>query len=200
MFVTVTVNQGYLARLVALAKKQNVPGLGLRSDLVDLIDLLRVSSVEVVEAIVKWRRGLVGGVSIFLPSETPRTLASSHGFSDVLCGATSTPELRDVSLPPTPPCSSTHTHVRPPPHPSHAAACFGQVDPRQPFLWNAANYLLKMEVDSSFLDRLPQLVQWFGFRLSRNPFFIPVTLEQDRAKQREEAARQAQLDGVCSSA
>jgi hypothetical protein len=73
------------------------------------------------------------------------------------------------------------------------------VDPRQPFLWNAANYLLKMEVDSSFLDRLPQLVQWFGFRLSRNPFFIPVTLEQDRAKQREEAARQAQLDGVCSS-
>ncbi len=79
--VFVTVNQGYLARLVALAKKQNVPGLGLRSDLVDLIDLLRVSSVEVVEAIVKWRRGLVGGVSILLPSDapkTPRTLASSQ--------------------------------------------------------------------------------------------------------------------------
>jgi hypothetical protein len=79
--VFVTVTQGYLARLVALAKKQNVPGLGLRSDLVDLIDLLRVSSVEVVEAIVKWRRGLVGSVSIFLPShtpKTPRTLASSQ--------------------------------------------------------------------------------------------------------------------------
>jgi hypothetical protein len=29
------------------------------ADLVDLLDLMRVASVEVVEAIVKWRRGLV---------------------------------------------------------------------------------------------------------------------------------------------
>ena len=56
---SILLREGYLARLQALAKKQNVPGLPLRTDLVDLIDLIRVAGVDVVEAVVKWRRGLV---------------------------------------------------------------------------------------------------------------------------------------------
>jgi hypothetical protein len=79
--------QGYIARLVAVAKKQNVPGLGLRADLVDLVDLLRLSSVEVTEAIVKWRRGLVRGLCEGRGGAAPRVgrHAAAGGRSRVGC-------------------------------------------------------------------------------------------------------------------
>jgi hypothetical protein len=51
--------EGYLKRLQSLARKQANEGGAVRPDLVDLLDLMRVASVEVVEAVVKWRRGLV---------------------------------------------------------------------------------------------------------------------------------------------
>lgn len=56
---TILLREGYLKRLQSLAKKQASEGGAVRPDLVDLLDLMRVASVEVVESIVKWRRGLV---------------------------------------------------------------------------------------------------------------------------------------------
>jgi hypothetical protein len=57
------------------------------------------------------------------------------------------------------------------------------------------NYLLKQSVDLSFLDRIPQLTTWLGFRMERNPFIIPVTLAQERAAAQMEAYRKAAMDG-----
>lgn len=42
-----------------------------------------------------------------------------------------------------------------------------------PFEWNGHNYLLKMLHDCDFLDRVEALRRWLGFRVSRNPFFLP---------------------------
>jgi hypothetical protein len=55
----ILLREGYLKRLQSLARKQANEGGAVRPDLVDLLDLMRVASVEVVEAVVKWRRGLV---------------------------------------------------------------------------------------------------------------------------------------------
>lgn len=55
----ILLREGYLKRLQALAKKQVQEGGSVRPDLIDLLDLMRVATVEVVEAVVKWRRGLV---------------------------------------------------------------------------------------------------------------------------------------------
>lgn len=56
---SILLREGYLKRLSALARKQASDGGAVRPELVDMLDLIRVATVEVVEAVVKWRRGLV---------------------------------------------------------------------------------------------------------------------------------------------
>lgn len=47
-----------------------------------------------------------------------------------------------------------------------------------PFMWNGVNYLLKMGSDLDFLDGHKPLRSWLGFSLYRNPFVVPLPLEQ----------------------
>eukprot|EP00957_Ditylum_brightwellii_P019070 1435293-Ditylum_brightwellii.AAC.1 len=74
----------------------------------DLLDIVRITSVEVVESIAEWRSGL-----------------------------------------------QKHT----------------------PFMWNGLNYLLKMPSDLDFLDSNEPLREWLGFSMERNPFIIPLSME-----------------------
>ena len=46
-----------------------------------------------------------------------------------------------------------------------------------PFVWNGVNYLLKIPSDLDFLDVYNPLVAWLGFPMVRNPFVIPVVLD-----------------------
>lgn len=116
----IILREGYLEKLRFIFKKEKERTL-LRHEVVDLLDLLRVSTVETVEAIAKWRRTL----------------------------------------------------LRP-----------------YPFVWNGVNYLLKISSDIDFLDRKKGpsgvkhepaktlLSEWLGFGLSRNPFIVPITLDE----------------------
>ena len=102
----VLLREGYLRRLVELGKEAThtlSPGLG------DLLDIIRISSVEVVEAIAEWRKGLAKPV---------------------------------------------------------------------PFMWNGINYLVKMPSDLDFLNHVKPLTSWLGFPMERNPFVIPLPMEQ----------------------
>eukprot|EP00520_Triparma_pacifica_P008455 CAMPEP_0118666812 /NCGR_PEP_ID=MMETSP0785-20121206/19428_1 /TAXON_ID=91992 /ORGANISM="Bolidomonas pacifica, Strain CCMP 1866" /LENGTH=2849 /DNA_ID=CAMNT_0006561175 /DNA_START=172 /DNA_END=8724 /DNA_ORIENTATION=+ len=102
----VLLREGYLRRLVELGKESShtlSPGLG------DLLDIIRISSVEVVEAIAEWRKGLTKPV---------------------------------------------------------------------PFMWNGINYLVKMPSDLDFLNLVKPLTSWLGFSMERNPFVIPLPMEQ----------------------
>jgi len=102
----VLLREGYLRRLVELGKESThtlSPGLG------DLLDIIRISSVEVVEAITDWRKGLTKPV---------------------------------------------------------------------PFMWNGINYLVKMPSDLDFLNHVKPLTSWLGFSMERNPFVIPLPMEQ----------------------
>ena len=102
----VLLREGYLRRLHDLGKESQQalsPGLG------DLLDILRISSVEVVEAITEWRKGLTKTV---------------------------------------------------------------------PFMWNGINYLVKMPSDLDFLNSCKPLTSWLGFEMKRNPFAIPLPMEQ----------------------
>jgi hypothetical protein len=83
------------------------PTAALPSALLDLLDLLRVASVDVIEAITLWR------------------LAQQN------------------------------------PYPTPA------------FMWNGANYLLKMKSDTDFLAACKPLKAWLGFSAVQNPFLIP---------------------------
>jgi hypothetical protein len=83
------------------------PTAALPSALLDLLDLLRVASVDVIEAITLWR------------------LAQQD------------------------------------PYPTPA------------FMWNGANYLLKMKSDTNFLAACKPLKAWLGFSALQNPFLIP---------------------------
>ena len=57
---TILLREGYLQRLKVMA---DAPNFAVTSEVVDLLDLLRLCTVEVVEAIMKWRRGLVRRVA-----------------------------------------------------------------------------------------------------------------------------------------
>ncbi|GMI41685.1 hypothetical protein TeGR_g13922 [Tetraparma gracilis] len=81
----------------------------LQPGVADLLDMLRIVSVEVVEAINTWRSGL------------------------------STPV---------------------------------------PFRWNGINYLSKMPSDLDFLNSVKPLTSWLGFPMERNPFVIPLAMDQ----------------------
>ncbi|GMH84147.1 hypothetical protein TrST_g12290 [Triparma strigata] len=102
----VLLREGYLRRLEDLGKESMhtlEPGLG------DLLDIVRISSVEVVEAITEWRSGLTKPV---------------------------------------------------------------------PFMWNGINYLVKMPSDLDFLNSCKPLTSWLRFRMDRNPFIIPLSMDQ----------------------
>jgi len=45
-------------------------------------------------------------------------------------------------------------------------------------MWNGVNYLLKMTSDLDFLDDSRVVRQWLGFSVFRNPFVVPLPLEQ----------------------
>jgi len=102
---SVLLREGYLRRLLEMSKESThvlQPGLG------DLLDIIRISSVEVVEGIAEWRKGLTKPV---------------------------------------------------------------------PFMWNGINYLVKMPSDLDFLNKLKPLTKWLGFGMDRNPFIIPLAME-----------------------
>jgi len=102
---SVLLREGYLRRLSSMSAASThvlQPGLG------DLLDILRIASVEVVENIAEWRKGLTK---------------------------------------PT------------------------------PFMWNGINYLVKMPSDLDFLNKLKPLTKWLGFSMERNPFVIPLAME-----------------------
>jgi hypothetical protein len=105
---TILLREGYLKRLQHAARRRGGQ-TALRADVIDLLDLLRTSTVEVVEAIAKWRRTL----------------------------------------------------VKP-----------------YPFVWNGINYLLKVPSDLDILNKVPEIAAWLGFDLARNPFVVPVGLDQ----------------------
>eukprot|EP00941_MAST-03F_sp_MAST-3F-sp1_P004478 g4478.t1 len=106
----ILLREGYLRRIKDTCKKRNkMEPTAFFGRLVDLLDLVRQSSVETVEAIVKWK----------------------------------------------------HAHDRP-----------------RSFQWNGINYLLKMPTDLNHLDTLEPLRKWLGFKLLRNPFIMPVRLDQ----------------------
>ena len=104
---TILLREGYLKRLQHSARRRGGQ-TALRADVIDLLDLLRTSTVEVVEAIAKWRRTL----------------------------------------------------VKP-----------------YPFVWNGINYLLKVPSDLDILAKVPEIASWLGFSLARNPFVVPVGLD-----------------------
>jgi len=115
---TVLLREEYLHRLEALAAsycRRNVPDA-----LPDLLDLLRIATVEVVEAVKLWRQN----------------------------------QSRQV-----------------------------------PFMWNGVNYLLKISSDLDFLDQYPIVTKWLGFSLNRNPFCIPMAMDQ-RPSSKGELLRQ----------
>jgi hypothetical protein len=45
-------------------------------------------------------------------------------------------------------------------------------------MWNGVNYLLKMSSDLDFLDDSRTVRFWLGFPVFRNPFVVPLPLEQ----------------------
>ena len=108
----ILLREDYLRRLKKLAvhsKGQMLPGF------VDFVDIIRLASVEVVEAIVMWRKQL---------------------------------------------------------QPKHV-----NKGSSKPFKWNGFNYLLKMVSDLDYLNNYTHLTHWFGFSLERNPFIIPLSME-----------------------
>jgi hypothetical protein len=105
---TILLREGYLKRLQHAARRKGGQ-TALRADVIDLLDLIRTSTVEVVEAIAKWRRTL----------------------------------------------------VKP-----------------YPFVWNGINYLLKIPSDLDMLFKVPEVGVWLGFDVARNPFVVPVGLDQ----------------------
>ncbi len=104
---TILLREGYLKRLQHAARRRGGT-TALRADVIDILDLIRTSTVEVVEAIAKWRRTL----------------------------------------------------IKP-----------------YPFVWNGINYLLKIPSDLDMLNKVPEVSAWLGFSLARNPFVVPVGLD-----------------------
>ena len=104
---TILLREGYLKRLQHAARRRG-GSTALRSDVIDILDLIRTSTVEVVESIAKWRRTL----------------------------------------------------IKP-----------------YPFVWNGINYLLKIPSDLDMLNKVPEVEAWLGFSLARNPFVVPVGLD-----------------------
>ena len=49
---------------------------------------------------------------------------------------------------------------------------------KSPFLWNGTNYLTKIPSDLDFLSRNLCVTTWLGFSMMRNPFIIPLSMEQ----------------------
>lgn len=47
-----------------------------------------------------------------------------------------------------------------------------------PFMWNGINYLVKMPSDLDFLNNVKPLTTWLSFSMARNPFIIPLPMEQ----------------------
>ena len=45
-------------------------------------------------------------------------------------------------------------------------------------MWNGVNYLLKIPSDLNFLDVYSPLITWLGFPMIRNPFAIPIMLDE----------------------
>ena len=105
---TILLREGYLKRLQHAARRRGGQ-TALRADVIDLLDLIRTATVEVVESIAKWRRTL----------------------------------------------------VKP-----------------YPFVWNGINYLLKIPSDMDILAKVPEVSEWLGFQLARNPFVVPISLDQ----------------------
>lgn len=117
----IILREGYLEKLRVIVHQEKQRTL-LRHEVIDLLDLLRVSTVECIEAIVKWRR----------------TLLKPY-----------------------------------------------------PFIWNGVNYLLKIPSDMDFLSTPAKggtnlLTEWLGFELRRNPFIIPLKLDERPDTPREE--------------
>ena len=44
-------------------------------------------------------------------------------------------------------------------------------------MWNGFNYLLKMPSDLDFLATDGAFIEWIGFPIERNPFIIPLSME-----------------------
>jgi hypothetical protein len=67
-----------------------------------------------------------------------------------------------------------------------------------PFIWNGINYLLKIPSDMDFLDKTYPLKTWFGFSLTRNPFMIPIALDNrlstPRYQYQKEAAKRGRTE------
>jgi hypothetical protein len=55
---TILLREGYLKRLQHAARRRGGT-TALRADVIDILDLIRTATVEVVEAIAKWRRTLI---------------------------------------------------------------------------------------------------------------------------------------------
>ena len=104
---SILLREGYLERLHHLARRKG-DETALRNEVIDTLDLVRLSTVETIEAIGKWRRTL----------------------------------------------------VKP-----------------YPFVWNGVNYLLKIPSDLDFLSKFAEIETWLGFAFKRNPFVVPVSLD-----------------------
>jgi len=105
----ILLREKYLQKLKSLGENPNV---NLNTELENLLDVIRISTVEVIEAISSWRK-----------KKSKKSLCNS------------------------------------------------------PFLWNGINYLLKIPSDLDFLSKSKQLVKWLGFPIQRNPFIVPLSME-----------------------
>ena len=105
----VLLREGYIQRLHHLERHSHP---SLAPGFTDLLDIVRIASVEVVETIIAWRKDQkIGGSS------------------------------------------------------------------SRPFLWNGINYLLRMPSDLDFLVRNAALSKFLGFSVHRNPFVVPLSME-----------------------
>uniref|UniRef100_K3WBG4 Uncharacterized protein n=1 Tax=Globisporangium ultimum (strain ATCC 200006 / CBS 805.95 / DAOM BR144) TaxID=431595 RepID=K3WBG4_GLOUD len=60
-----------------------------------------------------------------------------------------------------------------------------------PFLYENTNYLLAMCEDLDFLDQCVDLVEWLGFRLTRNPFIVQSSLDDAISEDVQKDVRQS---------
>jgi len=111
---TILLREGYLQRIRQMTDQTN---FAVTSELVDLLDLLRLCTVEVVESIMKWRRGLVrvahclyrDVVVVFMVCVMLRRRSSAPCLADVVLPVHSCPVL---SCPVPVPVSTSHTPWR----------------------------------------------------------------------------------------
>ena len=104
----------------------------------ELLDLIRICSVETIESIQKWREAMV--------RDSPWIRL---GVECTVLGVRS----------------------------RLSVACILQ-GKKVPFMWNGINYLLKMTSDVDFMDENRTIHYWLGYPVFRNPFIVPLPLEQ----------------------